>query len=330
MSTPNPTAAVEPPEPAVPAPGALADAASGLEQHRRRTYALRPGLHLHADDATDTQDYVARGEIGENLRMIVLLEGSVNLRYGERKLQLSSAASDGSHSVCVSHRPQAVLLSLAEAERFERHARRGAYARRLSLCVGAQWLEPVMAGQPLRGVEDFARSHLAMRHWQPTARFAALAEQIVRAPSLNAPFLHLYMESRVLELVSEGLMQLGQADGAVPALGARLLPHEHRRIRALHDFLQTEQAVDMSLDALARQSGANANTLQKHFRAAYGTTIFDFLREQRLQRARGALERDGLSVAQAAHLAGYTSAANFATAYRRRFGMPPKLARGRV
>ena len=173
MSTPNPTAAVEPPDSAVPAPGALADAASGLEQHRRRTYALRPGLHLHADDATDTQDYVARGEIGENLRMIVLLEGSVNLRYGERKLQLSSAASDGSHSVCVSHRPQAVLLSLAEAERFERHARRGAYARRLSLCVGAQWLEPVMAGQPLRGVEDFARSHLAMRHWQPTARFAA-------------------------------------------------------------------------------------------------------------------------------------------------------------
>ncbi len=330
MSTPNPTAAAAHPETAPPGAGAATDAASGLEQHQRRTYALRPGLHLHADDATDAQDYVAQGEIGKNLRMIVLLEGSVNLRYGERKLQLSSAASDRSRAVHASHRPQAVLLSLAEAERFERHARRGAYARRLSLCVGAQWLEPVMAGQPMRSVEDFARSHLAMRHWQPTARFSALAEQIVRAPALNAPFLHLYMESRVLELVSEGLMQLGQADGAAPAQGARLLPHEHRRIRALHDFLQTEQAVDMSLDALARQAGANANTLQKHFRAAYGTTIFDFLREQCLQRARGALERDGLSVAQAAHLAGYTSAANFATAYRRRFGMPPKLARGRV
>ncbi|MBI3102882.1 MAG: helix-turn-helix transcriptional regulator [Burkholderiales bacterium] len=329
MTIPNPTAAVHP-ESATRAAGVATDAASGLEQHRRRTYALRPGLHLHADDAIDTQDYVAQGEIGKNLRMIVLLEGSVNLRYGERKLQLSSAASDRSRAVRASHWPQAVLLSLAQAERFERHARRGTYARRLSLCVGAQWLEPVMAGQPMRSVDDFVHSHLAMRHWQPTARFAALAEQIVRAPALNAPFLHLYMESRVLELVSEGLLQLGQADGAVPAQGARLLPHEHRRIRALHDFLQTEQAVDTSLDALARQAGANANTLQKHFRAVYGTTIFDFLREQRLQRARGALERDGLSVAQAAHLAGYTSAANFATAYRRRFGMPPKLARGRV
>ncbi|MNW09377.1 DNA-binding transcriptional regulator GadX [compost metagenome] len=62
----------------------------------------------------------------------------------------------------------------------------------------------------------------------------------------------------------------------------------------------------------------------------YGTTVFDFVRESRLQRARQALERDGFSVAQAALVAGYNSAANFATAYRKRFGMPPKLARGRV
>ena len=85
-----------------------------------------------------------------------------------------------------------------------------------------------------------------------------------------------------------------------------------------------------SLDALARQAGTNANTLQRHFRAVYGTTVFDFVREHRLQRARHALEQDGLTVGQAALVAGYNSAANFATAYRKRFGMPPKLARARI
>ena len=45
---------------------------------------------------------------------------------------------------------------------------------------------------------------------------------------------------------------------------------------------------------------------------------------------RQSLEQDGLTVGQAALVAGYNSAANFATAYRKRFGMPPKLARGRI
>ena len=101
-------------------------------------------------------------------------------------------------------------------------------------------------------------------------------------------------------------------------------------MRALHAFLQTDAAMDMSLDALARQAGTNANTLQRHVRAVYGTTVFDFVREHRLQRARHALEQDGLTVGQAALVAGYNSAANFATAYRKRFGLPPKLSRGRI
>lgn len=74
----------------------------------------------------------------------------------------------------------------------------------------------------------------------------------------------------------------------------------------------------------------NANTLQRQFRSVYGTTVFEHLRECHLQRARQALEHDGITVGQAALVAGYTSAANFATAYRRRFGLPPKLARARV
>ena len=179
-----------------------------------------------------------------------------------------------------------------------------------------------------------------MHHWQPSARIAAVAEQITRAPDLSPLLLHLYLESRALELVGEALASLSQhAPGPAPApvpapapaaAALRLLPHEHQRMRALHAFLQTDGAMDMSLDALARQAGTNANTLQRHFRAVYGTTVFDFVREHRLQRARHALEQDGLTVGQAALVAGYNSAANFATAYRKRFGMPPKLARARI
>ena len=53
-------------------------------------------------------------------------------------------------------------------------------------------------------------------------------------------------------------------------------------------------------------------------------------REQRLARAWAALEQTGCSVAEVAHGAGYSSAANFSTAFKRRFGISPKLVRARV
>ncbi len=135
------------------------------------------------------------------------------------------------------------------------------------------------------------------------------------------------------ELVSEAVGALYAHPGAaLPTAGEAcgLRPREYQRMRELHAFLGSGQGDHLSLDGIARHAGVNANTLQRQFRAVFGTTVFDHLRECRLQRARHALEHDGLTVGQAAVLAGYTSAANFATAYRRRFGMPPKLARARI
>ncbi len=309
-------------------------AQASLQRHLQRVRVLRPGLHLHADDTADAQDFTASGEMDAGLRIVLLLEGSVDVSYGPRRVALSSSAA--APRARAPGAPRALLVSVAQPERFERRGRRGTYARRVSVGLGGEWLEQVAGPLASDAIDAFRRQHLAMHHWQPSARIAAVAEQITRAPDLSPLLLHLYLESRALELVGEALGSLSQhAPGPAPApalahAAPRLLPHEHQRMRALHAFLQTDGAMDMSLDALARQAGTNANTLQRHFRAVYGTTVFDFVREHRLQRARHALERDGLTVGQAALLAGYNSAANFATAYRRRFGMPPKLARARI
>jgi AraC-like DNA-binding protein len=51
--------------------------------------------------------------------------------------------------------------------------------------------------------------------------------------------------------------------------------------------------------------------------------VFEHLRCLRLERARLALERGEVAIAEAAFLAGYASPANFATAFKRRFGLTP-------
>ena len=54
---------------------------------------LRPGLHLHADDTADVQDFTASGDMEAGLRIVLLLEGSVDVSYGPRRVAFSSAAS---------------------------------------------------------------------------------------------------------------------------------------------------------------------------------------------------------------------------------------------
>ena len=288
-----------------------------LRAHLSRSRRLRPGLLLHWDDSYEASDLIAQTTLGEGLRIVLLLEGVVDVSYGAQRVALSSAQGGAS----------AAMVAMAEPEQLTRRMRQGAYSRRVNLNLGLDWL--AQAGAASGAVDDFMRCHLAMRPWQVSPRAVAIAEQLVRPPQLEPLLQNLYLESRTLELAGEALAALHPA-APPPAASAALRPREHQRLRELCAFLASGQADDLSLGDIARHVGVNANTLQRQFRAVYGTTVFDYLRECRLLRARRALEHDGVTVGQAAMVAGYTSAANFATAYRRRFGHAPKLARSRV
>ncbi len=305
-----------------------------LRAHLRHMRELRPGLTLHADAAHAPRDFTAQAEMNEALRIVLLLEGAIDVSYGTQHVRLNTGSSRCGTAVPPTQAENALMVSVAEPELFVRRARRNSYARRVSMGLTHEWIEQATGGAAAPVLQNFMRRHLSLQFWQTSERARAIAEQIVHPPVFDPLMQNLYLESRTLELVAEAF---GALDGA-PTMAASssapatagLRPHEHRRLRELREFLSGSQADGLSLDDIARHAGINANTLQRQFRTLYGVTIFDHLRESRLQRARAALERGGLTVGQAADVAGYSSAANFATAYRRRFGLAPKLARSRI
>ncbi|MFS8039163.1 helix-turn-helix transcriptional regulator [Xanthobacter sp. AM11] len=280
---------------------------------------LRSGLVLHATDALDLHDTTTQVVHGEGLTLSLFLEGSADISFGGQAFHLGPG---GAGEV------EGVLMARAEPDLFVRRGRRGTRVRKVNISMPREWLEAggLEQAEQHRAVAGFSRDHLASVRWRPSARLVALAEQILAPPEYGPLLAGLYVESRALEMVFEALGALGDPAGGV---AAPLRPRERNRMWTVQDFVESQLHRDLTLDEIAREAGMSVNTLQRGFRAMFGMTVFEYVRHRKLERARDALAADGLTVAQAAYLAGYNSSANFATAFKRAFGVSPKMLRSR-
>ena len=97
---------------------------------------------------------------------------------------------------------------------------------------------------------------------------------------------------------------------------------ERQRLERVRRLLEQSPENDYSLNELAQRAAMSSSSLRSKFRQTYGCSVFDYLRDCRLARARGYL-LEGYSVQQAAWMSGYQHATNFSTAFRRRYGISP-------
>lgn len=77
------------------------------------------------------------------------------------------------------------------------------------------------------------------------------------------------------------------------------------------------------MEALARQTGTSARRLSQALKRCTGLTVFDYVREERLRESKRLLLESDSDIATIAMRVGYTSGANFATAFKARFGISP-------
>lgn len=79
-----------------------------------------------------------------------------------------------------------------------------------------------------------------------------------------------------------------------------------------------------TIPQIARKTGMNEYQLKAGFKQFYGVGLYRYLLNQRLLMARIQLEETRKSIRQIARLAGYRSATNFSTAFKRVFDVTPK------
>jgi AraC-like DNA-binding protein len=288
-----------------------------------RQLQLRPGLALHCTDTHELYDLKTEAVQRSGITISLFLRGGVTAWIGGRKFHMGPTLPN--QTVL-----EAVAVSRARPELFSRQSVRGTHIRKVNVTITQEWLRAsgLDAMDNHAAVLHFSQNHLASARWRPSPRFVSLAEQILRPPAFAPVLQNLYCESRAIEIVVEALQVIAKSDAGQTDVPLR--PKDYQRMSTVSDFLDAHLDDGLTLEMIARNAGMSVNTLQRIFRTVHNTTVFDYVRARKLHRAREALERDGASVAEAAYIAGYASAANFATAFRRFFGTSPKNFRARI
>lgn len=158
-----------------------------------------------------------------------------------------------------------------------------------------------------------------------SAQVLEIARQLLDHP-YNGHLGTLFLESSALNLVVGIVDLLRREEHDIGRLGAR----HYRRVLEARDILDHQLVAPPSTMELARQVGVNISTLQANFKQVFQTTIFGYVRDQRLKMARVLLLEHGLPASEAGRKVGFSSPSAFAAAYRRHFGHSPTSERGQI
>ena len=268
-----------------------------------RAYPLRPGLSVLYTELTAKQSFEMSGQIGASFNVVMMSGGGiveVDFPNGE------------------SHRifgDQTFLISVPDTANLTSHCQSGNTYRSFRLRLFPDRLTDANLAEAVR--QRLAESRLQ--------RFPYFADMSAMLPLLKEPVGgsivgQLAAESIALELLAR-LFCTSEANGRDRS--DSLSAADRAKLFRIRDLVVADPSRDYRLKELAAAAGIGLSTLKAKFPVLFGRPVIAFLREVRLDRARHALENDGLSVTEAAAIAGYRHVSTFSSAFRKRYGVPP-------
>ena len=136
----------------------------------------------------------------------------------------------------------------------------------------------------------------------------------------------LFLNAKCLEL----LTLQARASQAFGRGGAQSVLKSKYDIDCIHhakNLLVANTDQPLSLQELARQVGINEFKLKNGFKELYQTTVFGYLNDIKLHKAKQQLH-EGVPIKNVADALGYSSVQHFGNAFRKKFGVSPGKTRG--
>lgn len=276
-----------------------------------RVRTVRSGLQSVECDFSPTIDADATGVYHPYVALSLLLKGAWASRLPGHA---SAGPTLGVPCLMVAARPVEYTTTL----------RAGQGVRMTSLCIDRGFFDAGFEQRDayLESFDTLAAGNVAVEELDDGA-LKQLLTRLAGHPYRGA-LAGIYVESLALSAVVHLASRFvaTSPDTGCPRIRARAV--EARRL------IDARLADPPSVRELAVALGIGVTALRSAFKATYGVTLVDYLREQRLELARVLLCEPRLQVSQVAYRVGYSNLANFSNAFRRRFGHAPSHERQRA
>lgn len=132
-----------------------------------------------------------------------------------------------------------------------------------------------------------------------------------------------YLAAKVTELF---ILQLHELTNTTIDPKLELLSsHDITALTEARNYIKKNLREGCTILQLSKIVGLNRLKLKNGFKLTYGETIFEYLTKARMREAECLLKNTNLSIAEIANRVGYKHSQHFAKAFRKQYGVPPKI-----
>lgn len=186
----------------------------------------------------------------------------------------------------------------------------------------AQFVQNIKLSNRKDEVLAFRHPHSFTKLFSLCNRKRAVLEAL-RANDYSGAMENIFVNAKVHELLLYSIECL--VDEGEETFACRFLADEsgRERIYKARDILLQRIGEPITIKELSRKVAINECYLKKGFKEVFGTTIFDFYQQQRMEHAKYLLYEKGLSVTDVSAVLGYSSISHFSAAFKKHTGLKP-------
>lgn len=270
---------------------------------------VTPGLSASACDIVPLSDATMSHRMERSATVIFLLNGTNGHFRAEGEQGVSSRKE----------RPH--VIGLGEARLCTRELCAGQICTRVAVKVKPDFLTAnshALVEADLDVLGQWLRPGFRSHHLPRCETIVQMARMLVEE-RYHGSLGKLFCETIATQLLLQSLRLFRQDRASRVELGGRC----HDAVIEARRILDEALLEPPGMIELSRLVGVNRNALQAGFKAAFGTTVFGYVRDRRMAMARVMIEEQGLGAAEAGYRVGFSSPSAFSAAYHRTFGQPP-------
>jgi AraC-like DNA-binding protein len=137
------------------------------------------------------------------------------------------------------------------------------------------------------------------------------------------PLQNIYYNNRILLLIEQFFTRM-HAEMLSPKGKYKLTADDILKLKKVEAILNSPGRSPLSITALANKVAMTKAKLAHAFKQVYGTSVYNYYQNQRMQKAHELLSTGSFSVKEVSEKLGYTNLSNFVLAFTKQFNTSPK------